>query len=120
MNNNYIKVENICTFKRIKRLPIEVRGFILDEKIWDLVYDEVDHTIKVGDFVLKASLDYRLDDSGFFNQDEKIFFVQTLEDVGQGLLHRANLNDWLIRGVQGEIYACKPDIFEQTYEVIDE
>lgn len=25
-------------------------------------------------------------------------------------------NDWIIRGVQGEYYPCKPDIFEQTYE----
>ena len=25
-------------------------------------------------------------------------------------------DDWIIQGVQGEIYPCKPDIFEQTYE----
>ena len=24
--------------------------------------------------------------------------------------------DWIIKGVQGEFYPCKPDIFEQTYE----
>jgi len=24
--------------------------------------------------------------------------------------------DWIIRGVQGEFYPCKPDIFEATYE----
>lgn len=29
-------------------------------------------------------------------------------------------NDWIIMGVQGEIYPCKPDIFEQTYEPVDE
>ena len=29
---------------------------------------------------------------------------------------RANVGDWIIRGVQGEFYPCKPDIFEQTYE----
>lgn len=27
-------------------------------------------------------------------------------------------NDWIIRGVKGEIYPCKPDIFEQTYEPV--
>lgn len=26
-------------------------------------------------------------------------------------------NDWIIRGVNGEFYSCKPDIFEKTYEV---
>ena len=29
---------------------------------------------------------------------------------------RANLGDFIIKGVQGEFYPCKPDIFEQTYE----
>ncbi len=28
----------------------------------------------------------------------------------------ADLGDWIIRGVQGEFYPCKPDIFEATYE----
>ena len=30
--------------------------------------------------------------------------------------HHANLGDWIIRGVQGEFYPCKPDIFAATYE----
>ena len=28
-------------------------------------------------------------------------------------------NDWIIRGVNGEFYPCKPDIFEKTYEVAE-
>ncbi len=28
----------------------------------------------------------------------------------------ASFGDWIIRGVKGEHYACKPDIFELTYE----
>lgn len=39
--------------------------------------------------------------------------IPTLE----GLMH-ANENDWIIRGVKGELYPCKPDIFEDTYEVV--
>ena len=27
--------------------------------------------------------------------------------------------DWLIRGVKGELYPCKPDVFEQTYDVVE-
>ena len=27
--------------------------------------------------------------------------------------------DWIIRGVKGEFYPCKPDIFEQTYEQVN-
>jgi len=30
--------------------------------------------------------------------------------------HTASLGDWIIKGVQGEFYPCKPDIFEVTYE----
>jgi hypothetical protein len=28
----------------------------------------------------------------------------------------ASVGDWIIKGVKGEIYACKPDIFAATYE----
>jgi len=28
----------------------------------------------------------------------------------------AQIGDWIIRGVKGEFYPCKPDIFESTYE----
>ena len=31
----------------------------------------------------------------------------------------ANLGDYVIRGVTGEFYPCRADIFEQTYEVAD-
>lgn len=31
----------------------------------------------------------------------------------------ATPGDWIITGVQGEVYPCKPEIFEQTYEPID-
>lgn len=30
--------------------------------------------------------------------------------------HRAEPGDWIIRGVKGELYPCKPDIFAMTYE----
>lgn len=38
--------------------------------------------------------------------------IATLEGV-----MTAQLGDWIIRGVQGEFYPCKPDIFAATYEV---
>ena len=30
------------------------------------------------------------------------------------------IGDWIIKGVKGEFYPCKPDIFEQTYELVVE
>ena len=32
--------------------------------------------------------------------------------------HTARVGWWIIKGVQGEFYPCKPDIFEQTYEAV--
>lgn len=37
--------------------------------------------------------------------------INTLE----GVMH-ASKGDWIIKGVQGEFYPCKPDIFEKTYD----
>lgn len=37
--------------------------------------------------------------------------IRTLEGV-----HHASIGDWIIRGVKGEFYPCKPDIFDATYE----
>lgn len=35
-------------------------------------------------------------------------------------LHHASEGDWIIRGVKGELYPCKPDIFAATYETAEE
>ena len=34
--------------------------------------------------------------------------------------HTADIGDWIIKGVKGEFYPCKPDIFEMTYESVKE
>jgi hypothetical protein len=34
--------------------------------------------------------------------------------------HRCDFGDWIIQGVKGELYPCKPDIFEATYEPVAE
>lgn len=39
--------------------------------------------------------------------------IKTLEGV-----MTATEGDWIIRGVQGEFYPCKPDIFAETYEEV--
>jgi hypothetical protein len=42
-------------------------------------------------------------------------FIETL-----GGTMRADLGDWIIRGVKGELYPCKPDIFAATYELVED
>jgi len=33
--------------------------------------------------------------------------------------HRVSWGDWIIQGVKGELYPCKPDIFAATYEAVE-
>lgn len=40
-------------------------------------------------------------------------YINTLEGT-----HKADRGDWIIRGVKGELYPCKPDIFDLTYEAV--
>lgn len=44
----------------------------------------------------------------------EILTIETLEGVME-----ARPGDWIIQGVKGEFYPCKPDIFEATYEAVE-
>lgn len=48
--------------------------------------------------------------------------IGTLEDGADNVTakHVASVRDWIIKGVQGEFYPCKPDIFALTYEPVPE
>ena len=46
-------------------------------------------------------------------QTDSEFNIVTLE----GTMH-ANIGDYIITGVHGEVYPCKPDTFEETYEEV--
>lgn len=53
---------------------------------------------------------------GSLNENEPPceLFIKTLEGV-----HHASVGDYIIQGVNGELYPCKSDIFEKTYEVVE-
>lgn len=42
-----------------------------------------------------------------------VILIKTLEGT-----MTAEMGDWVIKGVKGEFYPCKPDIFEATYEAV--
>lgn len=46
--------------------------------------------------------------------DDEIYKIMTLEGT-----MKAMPGDWIIRGVAGEHYPCKPDIFESTYILVE-
>lgn len=47
-----------------------------------------------------------------YYKDQGELYIKTLEGD-----HHVSVGDYIIRGVKGELYPCKPDIFEQTYEI---
>lgn len=64
-----------------------------------------------GDPNLQECLDWI---GGNCGGDDTRIVIQTLEgDM------TASKGDWIIRGVKGEFYPCKPDIFEATYEPVN-
>lgn len=47
------------------------------------------------------------------DKDNPYIPIETLEGT-----MKASVGDYIIKGVKGEFYPCKPDIFEQTYEKV--
>ena len=69
---------------------------------------------------LTGKPDERMTASGdnFYIDHSKVkgrLIIKTLEGE-----HMASIGDYIIKGVNGEFYPCKPDIFEKTYEAVDE
>jgi len=79
---------------RKKPVVIEAEQFV----VWN--------TNKIPPFVTILGVTYPI------TKDATIM-VPTLE--GQ---HIASNLDWIIKGVKGEFYPCKPDVFEMTYEAV--
>ena len=57
-------------------------------------------------------------DSAYYKDEHPVYdgilMIKTLEgDM------KVSINDYVIKGIKGEFYPCKPDIFEKTYEKVD-
>jgi hypothetical protein len=59
-------------------------------------------------------MDDQMDASGQWNDGTVYIEIRTLEGV-----MTATQGDYIIKGVKGEFYPCKPDIFEATYEKVE-
>ena len=55
----------------------------------------------------------RLSNGIDITDDGEALRIETLEGI-----MRAAPGDWIIRGIKGELYPCKPDIFGATYEEV--
>lgn len=80
---------------KYRKKPVVVEAVLFDGKNHDKVRDFANN----GDVV---------------SVRQYIVEIRTLEGTMVG-----NVGDWIIKGVKGEFYPCKPDIFEMTYEAVD-
>ena len=73
--------------------------------------DNADRIIEIHEFMGGDTIRVNYED-----KDNPYLKIETLEGI-----MKASVGDYIIKGVNGEFYPCKPDIFEKTYErVIDE
>lgn len=93
---------------KFRKKPVVIEAFKYDGDFCDR-----NGKFYIPEWAEKAYLEGTL----FFSSEDEpgACYVNTLEgDM------KANVGDYIIQGVQGEIYPCKPDIFEATYEKVKE
>ena len=83
---------------KYRKKPVVVEAIIFTRNTWKEVVAFTDNT------AFDMTIEKRMD-------GKCTCVIPTLEDN-----HTANEGDYIIRGVKGEFYPCKPDIFEMTYE----
>ena len=83
-----------------RKKPVEIECMLCDGNNWD-------ETEKWCPYGITAQRD--------IGSTKDILIIDTLEGK-----MRCEVGDYIIKGVNGEFYPCKPDIFKKTYDVIGE
>ena len=92
-------------FQKVRKKPVEVEAFQLTEEFFGEDWEEKEAEVN----------DRKMTFFSFRNPGECYAEIHTLE--GDMV---ANIGDWIIKGVNGEIYPCKDDIFRKTYDIIED
>ena len=92
--------------RRYRKKPVEIVAFPIRHRD-DLIEAAAWVATSTGEADV-ARIDYAAD-----YVTPVALFISTLEGV-----MRADVGDYVIRGVEGEFYPCKPSVFEATYEEI--
>ena len=87
---------------KYRKKPVEIKAIQLNEQTIEEVLEFVYGAESVTTYAV------------YMVRTERSILIQTLEgDM------RAAFGDYIIQGVKGEFYPCKPDIFEATYEKVE-
>jgi len=93
---------------KYRKKPVVIEAFQLERR--ELNWPQWAHDALTENIIISHNT------GKFYNPSEETFLIiRTLEGN-----HKASLGDYIIKGVKGELYPCKPDIFEMTYEIVDE
>lgn len=84
--------------KKFRKQPVIIEAVQITEDTFDAPHPNAEHVIGVE-----------------YDPVERCVYIDTLEGRMRG-----NVGDWIIRGVKGELYPCKADIFEASYMAADE
>jgi len=90
------------TVNKYRKKPVVIEAMKVPQQAGTPEADALFYWLQLG---LGSDVTYRADGA---------VEIETLEGV-----MRADIGDYIIEGVQGEFYPCKPDIFHATYEVVD-
>lgn len=83
---------------KYRKKPVEIEAIQF--------FDTPEQLDKLSDFMGDVKVNYS-------NPDKPVILIHTLEGV-----MTASMGDYIIKGVDGEFYPCKPDIFKKTYEFV--
>lgn len=95
---------------KYRKKPVVIEAVQLKVDNFDAVCDFMGGTP-----VPKHNPDFGIDEHGNTNEPYLGVYIETLE--GKML---ASYGDYIIKGVNGEFYPCKPNIFEKTYDKADD
>lgn len=76
-----------------------------------------DNLQEIRDFVGNSLLENYIEIHTYHKRSEVLNTIEIITLEGN---HLCNINDYIIKGVHGEFYPCKPDIFKETYEVVED
>ena len=79
---------------------------IIEAKLFETNNDDGSHISYLVDWIIR--------NGGRSRHNNTDITIDTLEGI-----MRASVGDWIIKGVAGEFYPCKPDIFKATYESVE-
>jgi hypothetical protein len=92
---------------KFRKKPVVIEAVKLEFKNWN----------EICDFVGVGKLSDGKPEG--FNPEGKTEIIGLKIPTLEGVMV-ATQGDWIIKGIKGEFYPCKPDIFEATYELVEE